>query len=118
MIFKKFFLSVGLFFLAGMSFAKVNINTATIEELSMLHGIGAQKAAAIIKYRTDNGKFSSVAELVKVKGIGEKTIKRLQEQLTVRAEAKKSGAKTKTASTEKTKPKTTEKQKASSKKDK
>lgn len=93
MRFKRVFLLVSLICLTGLSFAKVNINTATIEEMSMLHGIGAHKAAAIVEYRENNGKFSSVEELVKVKGIGKKTVKRLKDQLTVRAKAEKSDAK-------------------------
>ncbi|RLV59321.1 helix-hairpin-helix domain-containing protein [Parashewanella curva] len=52
----------------------ININTASAEQLQTLKGIGAKKAAAIVKYREKNGKFKSVADLKKIKGIGSKFI--------------------------------------------
>jgi len=53
---------------------KVNINTATAAQLSTLKGIGDAKAKAIVDYRSQHGKFSSINELVSVKGIGAKII--------------------------------------------
>ncbi|MCG3864123.1 MULTISPECIES: ComEA family DNA-binding protein [Photobacterium] len=54
---------------------KININTANVEQLdTLLIGIGAEKAQAIINYRKVNGKFASVDDLTKVKGIGEATV--------------------------------------------
>lgn len=53
---------------------KVNINRASIPELTALQGVGEQKAVAIVKYRNANGKFKSVDELAEVKGIGEKIV--------------------------------------------
>jgi competence protein ComEA len=64
--------------------AKLNINTATQAELQSLPGIGAKKADAIITYRSSVGKFSSVAQLRNVKGIGDKMLVKL----TAVAEAK------------------------------
>jgi len=61
----------------------VNINTAGLEELMTLDGIGEVKAAAIIEYRRENGAFSSVEELLKVKGIGEKTLAKIRDQITL-----------------------------------
>ena len=50
---------------------KVNINTATSEELQSLPGIGESIANRIITYRKENGKFSKIEDLTNVSGIGE-----------------------------------------------
>jgi competence protein ComEA len=52
----------------------IHINSASIEELCTLSGIGPKKAAAIIRYREENGAFSAPEDLCKVKGIGAKTL--------------------------------------------
>lgn len=53
----------------------VNINTADAETLAAeLDGVGMSKAQAIVQYRSENGPFQSAAELVEVKGIGERTM--------------------------------------------
>lgn len=57
---------------------KININKATAEQLAVIKGIGAKKAQAIIDYREMNGDFVDVNDLVKVKGIGEATLKKIQ----------------------------------------
>lgn len=49
----------------------ININTATVEELMSLPGIGQSKADAIINYRDENGSFSTIEEIMKVPGIKE-----------------------------------------------
>ncbi|AZL84226.1 ComEA family DNA-binding protein [Aliivibrio salmonicida] len=55
----------------------VNINKADIEELdTLLIGVGESKAQAIIDYRNENGKFTTINELANVKGIGEKLIEK------------------------------------------
>lgn len=57
-------------------FAKpINVNSADIKTLSTsLKNIGQKKAARIVKYRTEHGEFKSLTDLMKVKGIGQKTI--------------------------------------------
>jgi competence protein ComEA len=87
MMLKKLFLSlcVVLFLSTGIAFAvdKINVNTATQEELQTLNGIGASTAVAIINYREQIGEFKSLNSLLDVKGIGEKKLAKLSEQLTV-----------------------------------
>lgn len=64
--------------------AKVNLNSADAETLAReLNGIGETKAHAIVEYRQANGAFESVDELLEVKGIGEATLEKNRERLTV-----------------------------------
>ncbi len=62
----------------------VNLNTATRQQLITLPGIGPAFAERIIEYRTQNGDFASVDELVKVKGIGKKKLEQLRPLVTVK----------------------------------
>jgi len=62
---------------------KVNINTATAEELDALPGIGPSIAQRIIDYRTTNGPFRSIEEIKNVKGIGDITFEKLKDKITV-----------------------------------
>ena len=62
---------------------KVNINTATVEELKTLKGIGEKKAEAIIEYRKKNGSFKNKEELMKVRGIGKKLYESFEERVIV-----------------------------------
>lgn len=64
------------FLIAGWSLAgPVNINTANEVELAAnINGVGAKKAAAIVEFRTQNGPFKAVEDLMKVKGIGPKIL--------------------------------------------
>lgn len=77
--------SMILIFLAGISFAcaAVNLNTATVDELDGVKGIGPSKAKAIVDYRSKNGQFKSVDDLKGVKGFGEKSVAKLRGELTV-----------------------------------
>jgi comEA protein len=56
----------------------IDLNTATVEQLKTLKGIGQKKAEAIIAWREANGGFKSVDQLTEVKGIGEKTLEKLR----------------------------------------
>ena len=60
---------------------KVNINTATVEELKTLKGVGEKKAEAIIEYRKKNGSFKTKEDLMKVRGIGKKLFESFEERI-------------------------------------
>lgn len=55
---------------------RININTADVELLTFLHGIGEKKAQAIVDYRNEHGPFKNIQQLDQVKGIGPATIER------------------------------------------
>ena len=62
---------------------RVNINTADMDELMTLPGIGKAKAEAVIAYRKEHGKFTSVEELMGVSGIGESVFGRLRDRIKI-----------------------------------
>ncbi len=62
---------------------KVNINTASADQLTTLPGIGPKLAARIVEHRQKSGTFKSTQELMNVQGIGEKNFQSLQSYLTV-----------------------------------
>ena len=61
----------------------ININTADLEQLKGITGIGNIKAQSIIDYREANGGFKSLEELKNVDGIGDKTFEKIKEQITL-----------------------------------
>lgn len=77
----KTLILTSLFAVSSLAFAKVNINTATVNELSSLKGIGPSKAQAIITYRKKHGNFKNLSDLSKVKGIGSATTSKLKNEI-------------------------------------
>lgn len=84
---KRFHLLLGLILIlfSAVTFAQmIDINTATADQLEKgLKGIGPSKAAAIVKYRQEHGRFNSVEELTNVPGIGDKTLAGIKDSVTV-----------------------------------
>jgi len=62
---------------------KVNVNTATVEQLTTLPGVGPKLATRIVEHRQKEGAFHSVQDLLNVKGIGEKNLARIQGYVSV-----------------------------------
>ena len=63
---------------------RIDLNSATVEQLITLPGVGQSKAKAIIKYREEVGPFLEVAQLTQVKGIGEKMLNKIEGYVQVR----------------------------------
>lgn len=59
----------------------ININTATLEELQTIKGIGKKKAEAILQYRKEHGAFRTKEDLLQVKGIGKKALEAIESQV-------------------------------------
>ena len=64
--------------------SKVNINNATVEELTTLNGIGDKVAAKIIAFRKANGPFQKPEDLMMVKGIGQKLFDKNKDRIVVK----------------------------------
>lgn len=67
----------------GSDEEKININTATKEELTKIEGVGDKKAEKIIEYRTQHGGFNAPEDLKNISGFGEKTVAKLKDKLAV-----------------------------------
>ena len=63
--------------------APVNLNTATVAQLEALPGVGQRVAERIVEYRTKNGGFKKLEDLMNVQGIGEKSFLKLKPMLTL-----------------------------------
>jgi competence protein ComEA len=92
MLNRKVFLAVLVVFLIGQisvslvtagDVEKININTASVEELTQLNGVGPKYAAKIIEYREKYGPFKTPQDLMQVSGIGQKTFEKNQEIIIV-----------------------------------
>ncbi len=66
---------------------KININTASLDELQKLPRVGPQVAQRIIDYRKEHGNFKKIEEIMKVRGIGERTFNQMKDLITVGAES-------------------------------
>ena len=67
----------------SQSAGKININTANVVQLDSLPGIGPVYAQRIIDYRTANGPFTSIDQVLNVKGIGPKTLEKFRDLVTI-----------------------------------
>ena len=88
-------LALAVLTVAGPAFAakpapagKVNINTASAEQLTALPGVGPKLAARIVEYRQKTGSFRATKDLMNVQGIGEKNFAKLETWLSVGEPAK------------------------------
>jgi len=68
---------------AEVNVNRININTASADELSELPAIGSKIAGRIVDYRILNGNFSSTEDIKNVKGIGDKTFEKIKDRITV-----------------------------------
>ncbi len=89
-----FFLVLAIFSMSGLQLqgaekkavkrsGLININTSGVDQLSKLPGIGKKKAERIISFRKKHGRFRRTREIMKVKGIGEKTFKKFAKRIRV-----------------------------------
>lgn len=67
----------------GTKTTRVRINTASEKQLQQLTGIGPAKARSIVRYRDEHGAFQQVEDVMKVSGIGEKTLAKFKDRITV-----------------------------------
>jgi len=68
---------------ASAEVAKVNINTASVKELQGLPGVGQVTAERIVALRTEKGKFRSPDDLLKVKGVGKKSLEKIRDLISI-----------------------------------
>ncbi len=95
---RKFFGIVVLMFMVGLVSqtricfsateieGKVNVNTATEDQIAVLPGIGPKLAAEVVNYRTNNGNFKAIEDLRKVSGVGDKKFEKIKNFVAVNGE--------------------------------
>jgi competence protein ComEA len=66
----------------------VNLNSASAAQIASLPGIGPKTADLVVEYRTKNGPFKKIEEVMNVRGIGEKSFLKIKDRLTVAAQQK------------------------------
>lgn len=79
-LFQALLLSIALF---STAFAAVDLNTASLNELESIKGIGPAKAKAILDHRIKNGHFKTTSDIMKVPGIKEATYNKIKAEITV-----------------------------------
>lgn len=67
----------------GESDGKVDLNTADMEELMTLKGVGETRAKAIVEYRAQNGSFTRIEDIMQIPGIKEGIFSKIKDQITV-----------------------------------
>jgi competence protein ComEA len=67
----------------AQSAAKININKATVEQLTELKGVGESYAKKIVEYREKNGPFKKIEDIKEVKGIGDKLFEKIKDQIII-----------------------------------
>jgi len=84
---KRFLLSLFMSLaFSGISYAAVDLNAATQEELETVKGIGPVKAGAVVEHRKYNGPFKKVDDLKETKGFGDKSVDKMRPEVTVDAD--------------------------------
>ena len=82
-VFVCLFLMFCVSFSSAFATQKININKATVAELVTLPGVGEKTAASVVEYRQIHGDFKTIDGIINVKGVGEKTFAKMAEQITV-----------------------------------
>jgi len=80
------FLAVGFPTVSGAQEKVVNINTASVEQLTLLPRVGGVVAQRIVDFRDKNGRFKSLEDLMLVQGVGEKTFELLRPHISISGE--------------------------------
>jgi competence protein ComEA len=62
---------------------KINLNSATVEQLQTLPGIGPAIAKSIVEHRAKSGKFNRIEEIINIKGVGEKKFQKIKDRLVI-----------------------------------
>ncbi len=83
---KKEFLFQTIEVLEKKGSQKINLNTATKEQLMTLSGIGEAKAEDIIAYRAENGDFQTIEDIMKISGIKEAAFQKIKDKIMVKEE--------------------------------